>query len=52
MTCKFTDDITNGINLIVKFIHEYADEKLSSIYIGDIMNGIIVRFKNANRMMT
>jgi hypothetical protein len=51
MTWSFIDDVTNGIDLTVKFIHEYADEKLSLVYIGDIMNDITMRFKNANHMV-
>jgi hypothetical protein len=36
---------------MVKFIREYADEKLPLVYTSDIMEGITVRFKKANHMM-
>jgi len=33
---SFTDDVTDKIILMVKFIHEYPNEKLSSIYTNNI----------------
>jgi hypothetical protein len=45
---SFTDDFTNRINPTVKFICEYADEILSSVYTDDNIRGITVRFKKTN----
>jgi hypothetical protein len=41
----FIDDITNRINLTVKYIHKYADGKHFSIYTKGIINGITMGFK-------
>ena len=45
---SFTDDFTNRINPTVKFICEYVDKILSSVYTDDSIRGITVRFKKTN----
>jgi hypothetical protein len=45
---SFTDNVIDGINSTIKFINEYADGKLSSICIDDIIKGILVEFKKIN----
>ena len=49
---RFTDEVTNEINPMVKFIREYVDGKLLSVYINNIMKGITVILKKANRTVT
>jgi hypothetical protein len=49
---SFTDEVTNEINPTVKFIREYVDGKLMSVYINNIMKGITVRLKKENRTVT
>jgi nicotinic acid phosphoribosyltransferase len=49
---RFIDIVTDEINSMVKFIREYADGKILLVYTDDITEGITVRFKKKNRMVT
>ena len=47
----FTDDFTNRINLMIKFIHKYTDKNNLSVSTDRIMNDITVGLKKANCMV-
>jgi len=42
---NFANEVTDVISSTVKFIREYSDKKLSSIYTDNITNNIIVGLK-------
>jgi hypothetical protein len=44
----FTNDFTDRIKLMIKFFHWYIDKNNLSVYINEIIDGIIMGFKKIN----